>query len=113
MPKDFDRDTPNTPIPAPVGRNHARRIGDLEDRTNELEKGQGKLMGEVGSLGTRVTELELQRPSDRPSQANFSFHPTGARASFKNVSAPVVISAIVAAVLLFILLALIGKLVFT
>lgn len=70
----------------------------LNDRVNDLETGQGRLLREVsivtnhqkqlgtevGNLGKRVETLE--HDGDRPSQTNISLHPNRAKVILHNVS---------------------------
>jgi hypothetical protein len=100
-----------TPIPRGVQKSHSNRIAVLEEISKNLEEGQGKLAGDIGNLDKRVRVLEGgdERDSDRPSQAQFSLSPTGARAKFRNISAWVIVTMVVIFALMFTLIALIVR----
>lgn len=105
MPKEED-----TPVPIGVKKSHSQRISKLEDGQKELVEGQGKLAGDIGNVSNRVKVLEDEyeaRNSDRPSNAQVSIGPTGARAKFHNINGRVLIGVVVVIALTIVLITLI------
>jgi hypothetical protein len=101
-----------TPIPGGVQKSHSKRLNDLEEITEELVEGQGKLAGDIGNL-QRQFEEQSDKDSDRPSNAQLSLSPTGARAKLENISGKhigtVVITVVVVIATMFVIIALIVR----